>query len=191
MKKSIAALFVAALFLGVCSMAIAGTPELRGTWKGMSYLHKKDAGFVEGQVAVVINEQKGQLFAGYKLWFDRKTKEVVREGFSGVLADDGVTLYLADHEAGYTTGLLTGRQTLSLYYVEHGALAKTILQKLERIRFTKAFVEIDSDGDSTIMRTEIFNVYPLNAERILSEADLDKDGKLTSREWEAWKKKNP
>ncbi len=166
-----------------------GFPEIRGTWKGKTFLNINGE-FFHGNAVIVINKQEGQLFNGYKLWFDRKTKEAQKEELSGVLDSDGVHFYIAEHEDGYIFGSLTSKQTMDVYYLENGRKAKTMVYKLERIRFTKAFVEIDRNRDNTILRAEVTNVYPLNAERIMREADVDNDGKLTKGEWEAWKKKN-
>jgi len=176
----------AALFL-TASVAVAQPPELRGTWRGSSYIMEA-AGAREGQCAYVIDVQEGQLFSGYKLWFDAK-KVLQKETFTGIFGDDG-NLYIAERDDGYTMGQRTSKQTMSLYYLEHGALNKSILYKLERVHFVTGFVEIDTDGDRTLVHAEISTHYPLNAERIMAEADTNKDGKLTEAEWEAWKQAN-
>jgi hypothetical protein len=182
----VATLLVALVMTAVLASA-REIPELRGTWKGTSFINDP-SGFREGQCAYVIDAQKGQLFSGFKLWFDSKGV-LQKEVFSGLFGDDG-NLYLAERSDGYTFGQRTSKQTMSLYYLEHGALSKAILYKLERVHFTTGFVQIDKDGDNVVMRAEITNHYPLNAERIMEEADKNKDGKLTKQEWEAWKKAN-
>jgi hypothetical protein len=169
------------------TIAAAQTPELRGTWRGASFLIDP-SGFREGKCAYVINAQEGQLFSGYKLWFDAK-KVLQKETFTGIFGDDG-NLYFAERNDGYTFGQRTSKQTMSLYYLEHGALNKSILYKLERAHYSTGFVEIDRDGDRMLVHAEITTHYPLDAERIMAEADADKDGKLTEAEWEAWKKAN-
>ncbi|WP_319469558.1 calcium-binding protein [uncultured Pseudodesulfovibrio sp.] len=186
MKRTATAFFALALIL-VSSVAFAQTPELRGTWKGTSFL-TTDTGFKEGNCAYVIDKQEGQLFVGYKLYFD--TKGVLqKEKFTGIFGDDG-NLYFAERGDGYAFGHRTGKQTMSIYYLEQGATNKAILYKLERVHFTTGFVEIDKDGNSVILRAEVSNHYPLNAERIMEEADKNKDGKLTKKEWESWKTLN-
>jgi hypothetical protein len=186
-KFAVLSVLLAAFVLAATVASAQQPPELRGTWKGTSYLNDP-SGFREGKCAYVIDAQKGQLFSGYKLWFDAKGV-LQKELFSGLFGDDG-NLYFAERSDGYTFGQRTSKQTMSLYYLERGALAKAILYKLERVHFTTGFVEIDRDGDNVIMSAEITNHYPLNAERIMAEADTNKDGKLTKQEWEAWKKAN-
>ena len=188
MKRIIIMAAMAVFVLGASLAFAADAPELRGTWKGDSYL-TMEKGFKKGATAWVIDHQEGQLFKGYRLWFNGKG-ELKKEAFVGIFGDDG-KLYFADKDDGYTFGHRTGKQTMTLYYLERGATFKAILSKLERVHFTTGFVEIDKDGDTMIMRAEIANHYPLNAERIMQEADKNKDGKLTKDEWEAWKKINP
>ena len=188
MKRIITIVAMAVIVLGASLAIAADVPELRGTWKGTSYLNM-EKGFKQGQNAWVIDQQEGQLFKGYRLWFDGKGV-LQKEAFVGIFGDDG-NLYFADKEDGYSFGQRTSKQTMTLYYLERGATYKAIISKLERIHFTTGFIEIDKDGDTTIMRAEIANHYPLNAERIMEEADKNKDGKLTKDEWEAWKKLNP
>jgi hypothetical protein len=187
MKRIITIAAMAVFVLGASLAYAADVPELRGTWKGTSYVNM-GKGFKQGQNAWVIDQQEGQLFKGYRLWFDSKNV-LKKEAFVGMFGDDG-RLYFADNEDGYTFGHRTGKQTMTLYYLEHGATYKAIISKLERVRFTTGFVDIDKDGDTVIMRAEISNFYPLNAERIMEEADKNKDGKLTKDEWETWKKAN-
>lgn len=188
MKRIFTIWTVAAIVLAASVAFAADAPELRGTWKGKSYVNM-EKGFLEKENAWIINQQEGQLFKGYRLWFDGKG-ELQQEAFVGIFGDDG-NLYFADKEDGYSFGHRTGKQTMTLYYLERGATYKAILSKLERVHFTTGFVEIDKDGDTMIMRAEIANHYPLNAERIMKEADKNKDGKLTKDEWDAWKKMNP
>ncbi len=187
MKRTAFIVSLSAALILLAAVAFAQTPELRGTWKGNSFLHSSK-GFHEGECAYVIDDQAGQMFAGYKLWFDAKG-ELQKEAFSGIFGDDG-NLYFAERTDGYAFGQRTSKQTMSIYYLEKGATNKAILYKLERVHFTTGFVEIDKDGDNVAMRAEITTHYPLNAERIMKDADKDNDGKLTKKEWEAWKKAN-
>lgn len=170
-------------FLVCASAAFAAAPELRGTWKGSALVQTPDKSW-ESECAYVIDKQTGHSFTGYKLWFDR-SKVLQKEKFAGIF--DGKELLFAEVGDGIGEGYLTGAQTMTVRYVEHGATAKAILYALERIHFTTGFLEIDKNGDKVVMRAEITNHYPLNAERIIQEADTNKDGKLTQKEWDAWK----
>jgi len=186
MKRFIVMTTFALALIFTASIAFAEAPELRGTWKG-TVAAVSTNGFGEGEIAFVIKEQKGQLFSGVKLWFN-KNNVLRNEAFRGIF--DNGRLYLAEFNDGYGFGYLTGKQNMTINYLEDGSSNKALIHKLERLRFTTGFVEIDKDGNNVIMRAEITNHYPLNAERILKEADKNKDGKLTKKEWDAWKKAN-
>ncbi|SDK72637.1 hypothetical protein SAMN05660337_1005 [Maridesulfovibrio ferrireducens] len=188
MKKFLCCSLVALVFMMFSAMAFAaGAPELRGTWGGAVKLITKDGDIRENKAVFVINKQDGTMFSGYKIWFADKNDNAETEPFCGIIDADGTRLYLAEGEDGYLQGEITGKQTMSLYYLESGRKAKAIKYNLERVRFTRGFIEIDKDGNKTIIRSEIVNVYPLNAERIMREADVNKDGKLSKTEWENWK----
>ncbi|GEM_PF-5130948 len=171
------------------SFALAGSPELRGTWVGMVKMITKDGKIKENKAVFVIKKQEGNLFSGNKAWFAEDKDNLITEGFGGIIGADGVSLYFAEHEEGYTLGTLIGKEKMALYNLESGRKAKAIYYNMERIRFARAFVDIDKDGNKTIIRSEIVKVYPLNAGRIMREADLNKDGKLSKKEWEELKKK--
>lgn len=188
--KNFLSCIMAVLLLAVMSSVsfAADYPEIRGTWVGKVKMINKDGTTKTSKAMFVINKQEGPLFAGYKAWFGDKKDYAITEGFSGLIAADEVSLYFAEHQDGYSEGTITSAQTMSVYYLENGRKAKAIYYDMERIRFSRAFVDIDKDGSKTVIRSEIVNVYPLNAERIMREADVNKDGKLSKREWEEWKK---
>lgn len=186
MKRVFHHLALTALFVLLSTAAFAQAPELRGTWKGPARIQMPGKTW-DGECAFVINEQNGQLFTGYKLYFHKD--ELKREAFSGFFSDDG-TLYFAEAGDGYAFGRFTAKQAMTVGYIEDGALHKSVLYKLKRVHFTTGFVEIDKNGDKLVMRAEVANHYPLNAERIIKEADRDDDGKLTNKEWESWKRAN-
>ncbi len=187
MKSRILTIVLTLCIVLSTSLAFAAAPELRGTWKGESSVHRA-SGLVKGMCAFVIDNQEGSQFRGYKLYFNDK-KVLQKELLVGIYGEDG-RLYFAEGVDGYGFGYLSGKQAMNVHYLESGATAKTIVYKLERVHFTTGFVEIDKDGNSVIMRAEIVNHYPLNAERIIKEADKDNDGKLTKKEWDDWKKAN-
>ncbi len=187
MKSRILTAMLAVCVVLTASIALAQAPELRGTWKGDSLVHRA-SGFIKGKCAFVIDEQEGRQFRGYKLYFNDK-KVLQKELLAGVYGPDN-RLYFGEGKDGYGFGFMTGKQSMLVNYIESGATAKTIVYELERVHFTTGFMEIDKNGDSTIMRAEIVSHYPLNAERIIKEADKNNDGKLTKKEWEAWKKAN-
>ncbi len=189
MKKFLCWSLVAIIYMVFSSTAFAAnSPELRGTWGGHVKLITKDGDTRESKAVFVINKQDGEMFSGYKIWFANKTENALTESFCGIIDADGSHLYFVDEDSGITLGTITGKQTLSLYYLEGGRKAKAIKFDLERVRFTRGFIDIDKNGDKTIIRSEVVHVYPLNAERIMREADVNKDGKLSKTEWDNWKK---
>lgn len=185
MKSKLVSVALMLCVLLTTSLAFAQVPELRGTWKGDALVQTPDKAWT-GKCAYIIDNQDGHSFTGYKLWFG-KDQILLKEKFAGIF--DGKELLFAEMGDGIAEGFLTGKQSMTIRYVEHGATAKAILYKLERVSFTTGFVEIDKDGDKMIMSAEIVNHYPLNAERIIKEADTNNDGKLTLKEWEAWTKR--
>ncbi|WP_319760806.1 calcium-binding protein [Maridesulfovibrio sp.] len=189
MKKFLSCSIVALAFVLMSSFVFAdGCPELRGTWVGTVKMIAKDGTVKENKAVFVIRKQDGNLFTGEKAWFAANKENLITEGFSGIVGVDGVSLYFAEHEDGYTFGSLTGKESMSLYYLENGRKAKVIYYNMKRVHFARAFVDIDKDGSKTIIRSEIVKVYPMNVERIMREADANKDGKLSKDEWEEWKK---
>ncbi|WP_291327384.1 calcium-binding protein [Desulfovibrio sp. UCD-KL4C] len=189
MKKFLCCNLVALIFMVFSSTVFAvNSPEMRGTWGGTVKLITKDGDVRDNKAVFVINKQDGDMFSGYKIWFADKTGNALTEPFCGIIDADGSHLYFAEGDDGYTLGIITGKQTISLYYLESGRKAKAIKYDLERVRFTRGFIDIDKNGDKTIIRSEVVHVYPLNAERIMREADVNKDGKLSKNEWNNWKK---
>lgn len=186
MKRVVLGVTLVAVFMLSAVALAADVPELRGTWVGNVKV-QTTAKYTETKAALVIDKQNGNMFVGYKMWFNANNV-LQREALVGVY--DGKELLFGEGGDGVGEGYLTGKQTMTVRYVEPGSSVKAILYTLERIHFTTGFVEIDKDGNDVLVRAEITNHYPLNAERIMKEADADKDGKLTKKEWEAWKKMN-
>lgn len=181
---SLFAFVAVVLLLSTTAMAM-DTPELRGTWRGPTKIQTLDR-VIESKCAIVIDNQNGNTFTGYKLYFKKNVLQ--KEKFAG-LFDQG-NLYFAENQNESGFGYLVDKQSMVINYVDHSSNARVQTCVLERMRFTTGFVEIDKDGDETIMRAEITHYYPLNAERILKEADTNKDDKLTQQEWDRWREKN-
>jgi len=133
MKKAILCL----LFLGLlCTFALAEEtiPNLLGNWEGNALMHRKDAGFKEGEApcTFVVKEQEGRVFYGEKIWFvDGEEK---KEEFSGVISIDNKHIYLAGHIDGFTIGDIVSEDEIVIYYVEAGEEAKVIINELDRAK---------------------------------------------------------
>lgn len=184
--KRILFLTVAMAFLMASSIASAqDVPELRGTWVGETQ-YIEDGQFKSGKIAYVIDKQLGAMFSGHKLWFSKRNV-LLTENFVG-LWDQGRMIF-ADKKGGRAFGYRLSKQELKINSLD-GPKQHALVARLERVRFTTGFVDIDKDGNDYIVQSEITNHYPLNAKRIMMEADINGDGRVTKREWEQWKKKN-
>lgn len=185
MKRMFISITVLMMLISATVVMAMDAPELRGTWRGPTIIQTLDR-VIEGKCAIVIDTQNGNTFTGYKLYFKKNVLQ--KEPLVG-LYENG-TLHFAENknEAGF--GRLTGKQTMVINYIDHSASPRVQSCALKRMRFSAGFVEIDKDGDDVVMRAEITHYYPLNAERILKEADTDKDGKLTRKEWDGWRRNN-
>ncbi len=195
MKRIMTILAAAALLLTASLAFAAEVPELRGTWKGDSFVNT-EKGFKKTQAAYVIDAQEGQLFKGYKLWFNSKNV-LQQEPFTGIFGDDG-NLYFAEKDDGYAVGQRTSKQTMSIYYLERGATYKAVLYKLERVFFTTGFVEIDKDGDTMIIQGGNFHPLPAQCrphherrgQEQRRQADQGRMGNLEEGEQVTWAPKH-
>ena len=122
--------------LASAALAGDGVPNLVGKYTGTAELHLKDKGFAKGPQPMVLEilEQQGHTFHGVKTWTQNDGKKG-SETFSGVIAGDGKTLYIAEHESGILVGELSSDgQALDLCYVDDGEKPKAIYYPLKRMK---------------------------------------------------------
>jgi hypothetical protein len=106
-------------------------PDVIGIWTGMTYGHSQDEGFRQHDKSRYnISKQTGYAFLGSKEYI-REDGKTYYENFSGVVSDSG-EIYMADNPKGYSSGKLTGPDTMELYYVEDGPGAKAYLSRFTR-----------------------------------------------------------
>jgi hypothetical protein len=106
-------------------------PDLTGIWTGPTVGHTKREGFVEYPVATYnITAQKGRAFTGQKE-YPRMDKKTYNEYFSGIVTSNN-EIFIADHGTGYIKGILTGTDSMELYYLDEGSDAKAFIIQLNR-----------------------------------------------------------
>jgi len=130
----IAASVVLLVAAGVSS---AQLPDLVGNWTGGA------AGYIEGRgywetsnssaIVVMVEEQKDRLFTG-RMIFRLAEGEQRVEGFSGSIALDNKTLYLAEHDRGYDIGTMISPDEMELIYLEDGENLTAAIDHLYRER---------------------------------------------------------
>lgn len=136
MKKTvILAAALAGVFL-LAGLALAShhlAPSLVGTWEGASTMHNKAVGFAANQVKYVIENQQGRVFHGYIELIRAHNKAQHKEAFSGVIAKDNQTIYMAHHAEGIIIGHLDAKDEMTLYYLEPGTqAAMAVILELKR-----------------------------------------------------------
>ena len=110
---------------------VPATPDLRGTWTGTMLGYEEGTGFTDYNrlpITMVVTEQKERLFAGH-LKFGNKTETLA---IAGVISRDGRTFALVENVNGYTTGELTGTDTMELTHVDDSDPYSVALDTLKR-----------------------------------------------------------
>lgn len=138
-------IFTAPIISGV--FADKTTPDLRGTWKFVSI--ERDSSTSDYAKTVfnktdidhyVIERQNGTLFEGYKEYsvFDVNRTDIVKEGLSGVITDDGKHAYINEHVDGFSIVDIHGPDMMVVYLLS----------------------ETDAHGNSSqgVVRTEVARV---------------------------------
>ncbi|WP_428563524.1 MAG: hypothetical protein ACP59X_00435 [Solidesulfovibrio sp. DCME] len=102
------------------ALAQGALPQLVGTWRGTSEVLLEKKGFTNQEVEFVILKQQGHLFTGVKNYIKEPTRVKTKETFTGVILDDGKTVYFSDADAGYNFAVLTTPDTLQIAYLHDG-----------------------------------------------------------------------
>lgn len=131
--------FVATVFSGVG--ADTAIPDLKGTWKFVSIERDSSTSEYAKQIfnendkdQYVIERQNGTLFEGYKEYsvFDINQSDIVKEGFSGVITDDGKHAYINEHVDGFSIADINGPDSMVVYLLSetdaHGNTSQGIIR---------------------------------------------------------------
>jgi hypothetical protein len=111
---------------------VPATPDLVGTWTGTMLGYEEGIGFTDYNrlpITLVVTEQKERLFAGH-LKFGNRTETLA---MAGVISRDGRTFALVENVNGYTTGELTGTDTMELTHVDDADPYSVALDTLKRV----------------------------------------------------------
>lgn len=125
------------VLLAAAGLSSARLPDLVGNWTGSA------AGYLEGRgywetsnssaIVVMIEEQKDRLFTG-RMIFRLAEGEQRVEGFSGSIALDNKTLYIAEYDRGYDIGTMISPGEMELIYLEDGETSMAVIDHLHRER---------------------------------------------------------
>lgn len=98
-------------------------PDLTGTWNvAASAFHVKGKGLIdEGVIGVwKFEEQKGRIFHGVVEWDVKGKAHKGSDAFSGVIAKDDKTVYIAGHSEGLRIGSIDGPDSITMYFIVPG-----------------------------------------------------------------------
>ena len=123
MKRVI--LLILAMAFAVCTVPAHAQdkdiPNLVGTWHGSGVGHFKEHGFqpkMEKASEYVIKDQQGRIFHGV-LTVHRAIHQH-QDTFSGVIAKDNKTIYIAGHGEGVRFGTIDGPDDMTIYFLYPG-----------------------------------------------------------------------
>ena len=122
---------VAALMLATMGLSMADIPNLVGNWTGSYEGYANGIGYKNetGALSLVISEQKGRLFTGNLSELGQGTG-----GFSGVIALDNKTFYIAEYDMGYDIGTVLSNDTIELLYLEDGEKGGAFIDEFHRVK---------------------------------------------------------
>jgi hypothetical protein len=129
------AFIVATLMLATIGLSVADVPNIVGNWSGSFASYEKGTGYVNapaGALTMTISEQKGRLFTGNLSLNFSSTKTI--KAFSGIIALDNKTLYMAESDKGYDIGTVISNDTIELDYLEDGANGGTSIDTFHRTK---------------------------------------------------------
>ena len=98
-------------------------PYLVGTWKAtITEVHVKGKDFLSesGVTTFHVLEQKGRILHGTKEWSFAGNNHKGSDRFSGVIAKDNKTIYIAGHEEGVRIGHIDGQDAITIYFIIPG-----------------------------------------------------------------------
>lgn len=129
------AFIVAALMLVTIGLSVASVPNLVGNWTGSFESYANGTGYVNapiGALTMTISEQKGRLFTGNLSANFSSIKRT--KAFSGIIALDNKTLYVAEYDMGYDIGIILSNDIIELDYLTDGANGEASIDTFHRAK---------------------------------------------------------
>jgi len=115
------------------TLAAAATPNLIGTWIGQMQGYEERIGYTDyGQmpITMIVTEQHGRLFSGHLTFGVNSTTTLP---MAGVISRDGKTFAMVENANGYTTGELTGTDTMEMTHIDDADPYSAALDTLRRV----------------------------------------------------------
>lgn len=109
-------------------------PDLLGTWTGTAQGYTAGSGFTGyggAPFSLVVTDQQERIIAGYTLLVLNGTG--YKTPMAGVIARDGRTIAIVEEKNGYTTGEITGPDTIELTWRNDRAPVSAALDTLKRV----------------------------------------------------------
>jgi hypothetical protein len=109
------------------------TPNLIGTWTGQMQGYEERIGYTDyGKmpITMVVTGQQGRLFSGI-LTFGVNSTDTLP--MAGVISRDGRTFAMVENANGYTTGELTGTDTMEMTHIDDADPYSAALDTLKRV----------------------------------------------------------
>jgi len=113
--------------------AAAATPNLIGTWTGQMQGYEERIGYTDyGKMSItmIVTEQHGRLFSGHLTFGVNSTTTLP---MAGVISRDGKTFAMVENANGYTTGELTGTDTMEMTHIDDADPYSAALDTLRRV----------------------------------------------------------
>ncbi|MFH1059891.1 MAG: hypothetical protein V1797_14600 [Pseudomonadota bacterium] len=119
-------LMLLAMTLAFCAgpaLAQEAIPNLEGTWHvATSEFHVKGKDFLGSGTSAVwkFDKQQGRIIHGSVEWDVKGKSHKGKDRFSGVIAKDNKTIYIAGHGEGVRIGHLEGADAITMYFIVPG-----------------------------------------------------------------------
>lgn len=123
MRRILMLMSVMVALWAVPALAQEGIPQLEGRWDvTASEFHVKGKDFLGAGTSAVwkFDKQKGRIIHGSVEWDVKGKKHKGKDRFSGVIAKDNKTIYIAGHAEGMRVGHIEGKDEITMYFIVPG-----------------------------------------------------------------------
>ena len=125
MHRILGLLTVLLALLSGSALAQEAIPQLEGTWNIVaSEFHVKGKDFLGSGLEGVwkFDKQQGRIIHGSVEWDVKGKSHKGKDRFSGVIAKDNKTIYIAGHAEGMRIGNIEGKDDITIYFVVPGGV---------------------------------------------------------------------